>query len=361
MPWMDTHKSGFIPALEWFWNSFASTRPDILLIVCGSATTWIVNKLFNNHGGLHNRVTKRMVISPFSLRECESYYQSKDIAMNRYQIVESYMILGGIPYYMSFMQKNLSLPQNIDEMFFSKDAPLSGEYDNLYASLFTLPEDYLKVIETLSTKTVGMTRAEIVKLSGISDGGTLTKVLAELELSRFIEGYPGFMHKKKGAIYRLVDFYSLFHLKFIYGQGKIDAHFWSKFSRSHAHNAWRGFTFEQICIAHEKQIKEKLGIGGVLTYTSSWRSKDTAPGAQIDLVIDRRDDTINLCEMKFSSDQFTIDTGYEAELRYKISTFAQETKTKSAIHLTMVTTYGVKRNENSGIVQSEITMDDLFE
>jgi len=360
LPWMDTHRSDFITALEHFWNSWASSRPDILLVVCGSATSWMINKLIKNHGGLHNRVTRRMYIEPFTLGECEAYYKENGIVMNRYQMVESYMVLGGIPYYLSLMDKALSLTQNVDMLCFTQNGALTDEFSNLYASLFKRSENHIKIVEALGKKKKGLTRDEIVKLAKFSNGGGLTKALEELEQCGFIRKYNSFGKKLRSNLYQLVDFYTLFYLNFMQRNSNIDEHYWSNTIDTGKHRAWSGYAFEQVCMMHLKQIKQKLGISGVLTSVSSWQSSDSISGAQIDLLIERNDQVINLCEMKFSNADFRIDKKYEEDLRNKREVFLRNTKTRKAIHLTMITTYGIKQNEYSGMVQSEVNMDDLF-
>jgi AAA+ ATPase superfamily predicted ATPase len=307
LPWMDTHKSGFITALEHFWNDWASSRRDILLIVCGSATSWMINKLIKNHGGLHNRITKRIYLEPFTLGECEDYYKAVGMVMSRYQMIESYMILGGIPYYLSLMDKGLSLSQNIDKLIFSQNGLLQEEFGNLYASLFKYSENHIKVVEALSKKAKGLTREDIIRLTKIADGGGLTKTLEELEQCSFIRKYNAFEKKRKQLLYQLTDFYTLFYFNFVKENKYNDDNFWTNFTDNPKRRAWSGYSFEQLCLSHVKQIKYKLGIAGVLTSASSWRSEESTPGAQIDLLLDRNDNVINLCEMKFANAAFVID------------------------------------------------------
>ena len=360
LPWLDTPKSGFLSAFEHFWNDWASARRDILLIVCGSATSWITGKLLNNKGGLHNRITKKMSIAPFTLGECEEYLLSKNILLNRYQIVESYMIFGGIPYYLSLFEKGKSLAQNVDNLIFNESGELRNEFNNLYASLFKNHENYVKIVEALAKKAVGLSRDEILTLSKLQDGGTTTKILQELEECRFIRKYNAIDKKTKDGLYQLTDFYTLFYFKFIEKNEYNDPHFWSTSIDSPLHRSWSGYAFEQVCLDHIDQIKRKLGISGVQCKTASWRSRIADPGAQIDLLIERKDQIINLCEMKYSIAEFSIDKNYSQTLRNKVGAFRNESKTKKAIHLTMVTTFGIKPNEYAGIVQNEVVIDDLF-
>jgi AAA+ ATPase superfamily predicted ATPase len=361
MPWMDTARSEFLPALEYFWNSFASRRKDILLIVCGSAASWMTNKLFKNKGGLHNRITGRVFLQPFTLEQCEQYLKSRKVSFGRYDIVECYMVFGGIPYYLRQLNGAYSLTQNIDRLFFAADAPLRDEFINLYASLFKNSESYIEVIKALSKKAKGLTRNELVAAISISDGGTLTNILEELELSGFIRTYQAFPQKNNGSLYQLMDNFSLFCLRFTVGKKGFDEHYWSNIRESGMLNAWRGYAFEQVCLAHLYQIKQALGISGVLVNASSWRSRSSTPAVQIDLVLDRGDNLINLCEIKYSKYKFEITKDYEETLRNRQRAFAVETGTRKTVHTTLITTYGIKINSHSGIVNSEVTMNQLFQ
>ena len=362
LPWMDTPRSNFISAFEHFWNGWASARKDIVLIICGSATSWIINKVINDHGGLHNRVTKQIALQPFTLKECEMFAQSKGLEMSRYQLAECYMVFGGIPYYWSLLEKGLSLAQNIDKIIFAKNGKLSNEFDQLYASLFKSPEQYIDIVTALGKKKAGMTREEIIVAIDKYSNGALSKVLDELEYCGFIRKYNGFDKKSKQAIYQLIDNYTLFYFKFIQQNENNDEHFWSASIDSAMHRAWSGLAFERLCMAHTQQIKAALGIAGVLSNVYSWRkgADEMSDGAQIDLLIDRKDQVINLCEMKYSLSEYVIDAEYEQKLRNKKSVFIDTTNTRKAVHLTMVTTFGIKANAHSGIVQNEITLEDLF-
>ena len=362
LPWMDTARSNFISAFEHFWNGWASARKDIVLIICGSATSWIINKVINDHGGLHNRVTKQIALQPFTLKECEMFAQSKGLEMSRYQLAECYMVFGGIPYYWSLLEKGLSLAQNIDKIIFAKNGKLSNEFNQLYASLFKSPEQYIDIVTALGKKKVGMTREEIIAATDKYSNGALSKVLDELEYCGFIRKYNGFDKKSKQAIYQLIDNYTLFYFKFIQQNENNDEHFWSASIDSAMHRAWSGLAFERLCMVHTQQIKAALGIAGVLSNVYSWRkgADEMNDGAQIDLLIDRKDQVINLCEMKYSLSEYVIDAEYEQKLRNKKSAFIDATNTRKAVHLTMVTTFGIKANAHSGIVQNEITLEDLF-
>jgi len=360
-PWLDNKKSGFLSAFEYFWNTFASARSNILLITCASATSWIVNKIINSRGGLHNRVTHQIYLEPFNLRETEEFLKYRKISMKRIQIIECYMIMGGIPYYLEQLEKSVGLAQNIDNMFFSKNGLLRTEFSRMYASLFKDSEQYIKIVKALAKKSKGLTRDEIVQATKCPDGGRLTKKLEELELCGFISIDESFNNRKKMRLYRLCDFYSMFYLNFIEGRKSASEGFWSSAVSSATYKTWCGLAFEKLCVAHLSQIRLKLGISGIVTYTSSWRCFKEKDGAQIDLVIDRNDKVINLCEMKFCDKPYLISKDDDEEFRNRIALFQEDTKTRKTLHFTMVTPFGVKRNMYSDAIQSEVTMDDLFE
>lgn len=368
LPWMDTAKSGFIAALENFWNSWAVLRNDIKLIVCGSATSWMINNLIKSKGGLHNRLTHHLVLNPFTLHESEEYFKTFGFSYTRKQIAECYMALGGIPFYMSMMDKSKSVSQNIDDLFFSKNAPLKEEFNDLYRALFKNASPHIEIVTALATKRMGLTRQELLSITKQPDNGAFGTILEELEQCGFIRTYEPFANKisiggkrqKNNVVYQLVDFYTIFYFNFIRYNNYQDEHFWTTSYNSSLHNTWAGFSFEMLCLNHVNQIKHALGISGVQTLVCTWRGKDDTNGAQIDLIIDRKDDTINLCEMKYAKEEFEITKEYEAKLISKINAFANNTGTRKTLLLTMVSTYGVKPNIHSGIVQSELTIDDLY-
>ncbi len=361
LPWFDTPHSGFISALEHFWNSWASARKDVLLIVCGSAASWMINKLINNKGGLHNRVTQKIRIEPFTLKECDDLLRYKKMTLDHYQLIQLYMVLGGNPFYWEAVEKGLSASQNINKLCFDRNGLLSNEFNNLFKSLFAKAERHEAIVNALAKKNKGLTREEISRESKLANGGGLTRLLNELEESGFIRRYIPFGKISRNSLYQLCDFFSLFHIKFLKGQKTFDKNHWLRMIDNPKHRAWSGYAFEQVCLTHIPQIKKALGISGVETATSSWKSKKTKDGAQIDLVIDRRDGVINLCEMKFSINSFTIDKKHDAELRNKVGTFKSETQTRKSVFLTTVTTFGLQPNAYSGNVQSDLNMDALFE
>ena len=363
LPWMDTPRSNFIRALDHFWNGWATTRKDIVLIVCGSATSWIIDNIVLNYGGLHNRLTRQIHLQPFNLCECEMYCKERKLGFTKKQILEGYMAMGGIPYYWSFMERGLSLAQNIDKLFFAENGDLVHEYDALYASLFRNPSCHIAIVNSLAKKKVGMTREELLAATGISEGEQFAKTLRELEQCSFIRKYTFIGKKKKDAIFQLMDNYTLFYFKFIQQNNNGDQYFWTSMLQTPTHDAWAGLAFERVCLQHLEQIKTALGFSAVISTAHSWTSKSDntdAKGVQIDLLIDRNDGVINLCEMKYAKEEYVIDKEEDERLRKRLSTFIKESGTKKAVHITMITTYGLKKGGYADDIQNEVTMDDLY-
>jgi AAA+ ATPase superfamily predicted ATPase len=363
LPWIATKGSNFIQAFEYWWNTYASSNSDIVLIICGSSTSWMLNKIIKNRGGLHNRVTRQILLQPFSLKECEELARKQKLPFDTKAILDYYMILGGVPYYWKHLQKSKSLPQNIDNLFFSNNAVLKNEFSEIYNSLFKHSEKYILLVISVSKKQIGLSREEILQISRLTDGGSITRMLEELEQCGFIRSYHGFGKKQRDKIYQLIDLFSLFYLDFLHEKNLKDEQFWTNNYDTAQLNNWRGYAFEQVCLWHIPQIKHKLGISGVSTNYSSWRSmgeNTEKKKYQIDLVIDRNDRVVNLCEMKYADKEYGIDKDYNDILRKRKATFIEENKLRKTVHTTMITTFGVNHNTYWGNVQSEVTLDDLL-
>jgi hypothetical protein len=362
MPWLAAPRSGFLNAFGFFWNSWA-VKNNVVVVICGSAASWMIQKVVHNKGGLYNRITKRIHLQPFSLYETELYLQKKGLNLNRYQIVELYMAMGGIAHYLKEIQKGESVAQNIDRICFSPGGPLYDEFGQLYPSLFDHSENHIAVVRALSAKWSGLSRGDIIKSTGISNGGGLTKTLEELQHSGFIAEYLPFGRVKRETLYRLTDEYSLFYLKFIETLRKEGTGVWNAFQQKPIYRAWSGYAFESICLKHLPEIKKALGISGVFSNSSAFYHKgaDGMDGCQIDLLIDRDDRVINLCEIKWATSEFILTKSYAAELRKKVALFKHYSKTKKQVFLTFISTYGVLPNEHSlGVVDKELRLDDLF-
>ena len=360
LPWMDTPRSGFMTAFEGFWNTWGCHRDNLMVIVCGSANSWILDKLINSHGGLYNRVTYEIKLAPFTLTECETFYENKNVKMSRYDIVQSYMILGGVPYYMNYFQSGKSLAQNIDNIFFHKQGKLKDEYHRLFASIFSNPEAMKRIVEFLQTRNAGFTRSEIANGIDVKDGGRLSQSLNALIASDFVVKYIPF-GKGKREHYKLVDPFCLFYLHFINKKEKLEENFWQQNITSPQITSWRGYAYENVCFNHIQQIKKALGISGVITNHSAWsKRKDDTEGIQIDLLISRNDNVINMCEIKYYSSDFTVDKAYYQVLLHRQELLSKEIAPKVSIHSTLITTFGLSYNEYSGIFSNVITLDDLF-
>jgi len=364
LPWMDTHRSGFLKVFERFWNGWASARHDIMLIVCGSAASWMSKNVLRHKGGLFNRSSRQLYILPFTLCECEMLARSRGLQMDRRDLVSAYMVFGGAAYYWSLLDRSESLDQNIDRLFFFRNGELSNEFRRLYRSLFTNPDPYVAIVTALGTRKIGMTRDELCECGGgIANNGNLTECLENLELSGFVRKYSPLGRVKRGALYQLIDNFTLFYFKFVLENARHDEHFWSHAGTSPMRRAWEGLAFERVCLEHLQSIKSALGISGVASSCSSWRHVAGCPGdkgAQADLVIDRDDRVTNLCEMKFTLGEYEIDSEEAARLRNRVAALSKELGERSNVHLTLVASGGLKRNKYSNLVQSVVTLNDLF-
>ena len=361
LPSMDTQRSGFVRALGYFWNSWASLQDNLTLIVCGSATSWMIRNIVNDKGGLHDRITHELHLRPFTLKETEQYLQSRRFKWERLTIMQAYMALGGVPYYLSLLQRDESFASNIDRLFFGEEEALRREYKRLYSTLFKSPESYMAIVNALAKVKAGMTRNELRNALGQDSSGSLSGKLEDLVNCDIIRKYH--IHnkttKKNSAIYQLVDFYSLFYLTFV-PRAEAETNYWSNHIGTSEVNAWLGLSFERVCLVHVQQIKQALHIDRIATQFYSWRSQNETPKAQIDMVLDRADDIINLFEIKYSDADFRLDNDEAKKLQNRMVAFRNETKTKKALWLTLLTTYGLNEGRYSSLFVSVLTMDDLF-
>ncbi len=362
LPWIATAKSDFLTGFSYFWNSYVS-KSNILVVICGSATAWMIKKIINNKGGLHNRVTRKILLKPFSLSETESYFESRNLSFNRYQLIQFYLTMGGIPHYLDQVEKGKSAIQNIDDICFHPQGMLRTEFDNLYSSLFLHPERYEAIVNALATTWKGLSRVEILAATKFKDGGGITNMLKELEQSGFITSYTPFNKKKKETLYRLTDNYSLFYLKYIKDIPVNESMSWQSLSQTQTWKSWSGYAFENICLQHINEVKAALGIAGVHTRQLSFQAKATKDmeGAQIDLLIDRQDNTISLCEVKFYKEELVLTKSDATDLRRKRRVFKKVSNTKKQLFICLITTYGLIENKHSAdLIDNILTMDDLF-
>ena len=362
VPWLAGNKAAFITGLGWFWNSWAETR-NIVVVICGSAASWMIQKIVNDRGGLHNRITKRVFLYPFTLSETETYLQSHQIFYNRYQILQIYMAMGGIPHYLNEIKAGKSATQNINDICFSKNGFLRDEFSRLYASLFSNSSNHIAAVIALSKSRQGLTRPAVIKNAQLSEGGNTSKTLEELEQSGFITSYYPFDKRKKDMLYRLTDEYSLFYLRFIEHNKDSGDETWNQLSQTQAAKIWWGYAYENTCLKHLPNIKKALGITGVYTQSSTFFQKgnEEEKGAQIDLILDRNDQIINLFEIKFYNTEFTLSETEANSLRNQMWTFKEKTKTKKHLMIVILTTFGMTHNKYSlGLVENILTMDALF-
>jgi len=362
-PWLNTPKSGFLSSFDHWWNSWGTKQRNLVVVICGSAASWMIRHVVNNKGGLHNRITRMIRLLPFNLKETEEYLQARKVNLDRYQILQLYMVMGGIPHYLKEIKKGESATQAIDRVCFTKDGLLTSEFNNLYHSLFDDAIRHLAIVRVLAKNNAGMTRNEIIERTDLTSGGTITELLEELIESGFVRDWKPYDKKSKDTIYKLDDEFTHFHLKFMANIRSSGNGVWQSFSSGQSWKSWSGVAFERVCLKHIPQLKKELGISGVYTEESAWRYlSGNEKGAQIDLLLDRRDKVINLCEMKYSESEFTIDKTYATTLENKRDVFRSQTKTKKSIFLTFVTTFGITNNEYAKrLIQNSITMNAMFQ
>ena len=357
LPWMSTARSDFKGAIDYFWNSFGSSQKDLLLIVCGSATSWIIDNILDDKGGFYNRITRQIHLMPFTLGECEAFLKERRHILKRSQIIETYLYFGGIPYYLRLLDERLSPAQNVYELIIKEEGELHYEYDRLFGSLFKHSERHRAIIDAMMKRRCGIKRTELAAIEAIGDGEPLTKALNELLQCGFIRKYSDFTKEKQGCFFQITDPFVLF-IQSIREGGFPGS--WPACINTPGYYAWRGNAFEILCLNHIDKIKAALGISGVESNEFAWRSKEKKNGVQIDLIIDRRDDIIDVCEMKFTNDEFEVDEKYEAQLNHKIDVFQKETNTKKAVHMILISVNGLRRNPHSAVFLNQIDKDALF-
>lgn len=361
LPCLDTPKAGFIRALDQFWNGWAAHQHHVKLIVCGSATSWMLKNIIDSHGGLHNRITRELHIKPFTLSEAEDYLKANGFRWNRMAILEMYSATGGVPYYLSLLDRRYAVAQNIDRLFFGFDALLGREFERLFKSLFKSPDNYVRIIELLAKSRKGLTREELKQALGINTGGYLTQLLSNLENCDFIRSYHTREKKIKAnqLIYQITDAFTQFHFSFCANR-TTDAHYWSSQHNTPRLNTWLGLSFERVSMTHVDAIKQALGIARLHTEYYAWRSHDTEPRTQIDLVIECPKQVAYLCEMKFSRGEYVMTAADDRLLNTRMMNFLTETGFKASVQVVMVTTQGLKANAYASNITNQVTLNDLF-
>ena len=364
LPWFDTPCSGFLKAFEHFWNEWATSRKDVLLVICGSATTWIVNKILRSRGGLHNRVTRQIPLAPFTLKECEAFAEYKNLGFDRRQVMECYMTFGGVAYYWSILQEGQSAAQNIDRLFFGVADEMRNEFARLFSSLFKSSTRHVEIVRLLGRRKAGMTRDEIIESTGEKSSGDVSQCLEELVQCGFLVNTHPIRRKKKGSVYRLVDPYVLFYFRFVENWRGNDKMHWTHNYHAPAVNSWRGEAFERVCLLHADQIKKAIGIQGIESNVFSWRwrSPDAGErGVQVDMLIDRADGIVDLCEIKYCEDRYLLDKEEDEKIRHRAEVFRRESGVRKAVQTILIVSHGVANSKYLGNIQVVVDGVSLFE
>ena len=364
LPWVATAKSGFVQLLAHFWNDYLSKESHFILVVCGSATSWISKKILNDPGGLHNRVTENIHLYPFTIAETRDFLRNKGLQPSNQEVAKIYMTLGGVPFYLENLRKGESFPAAIERICFSPNGILHNEYNNLFNALFTNAELHQEIAAALASQSAGMTHTELLKKMNRSQAtGSYQRAIEELMVSDFVIELSPFGKKKRGTVYQLVDEFCIFYHRFIKTNRKYSPGIWQQLAESQSYKVWAGYAFEMLCQKHIEAIKQTLGIAAVYTQIYSIQVPATAEAAgfQIDLLIDRKDDSINLCEVKFYNGPFTITKEYYQELLIKKQRFIEYTGTKKQVFVTLISNHGLVDNAYAReVVDAEVSLEEMM-
>lgn len=369
LPWMVTQKSGLLQALDHYWNAHWSQMKAIKVVVCGSAASWMLDNLINAKGGLHNRLTATLNLQPFSLSETAEYLKAHGHRYTHQRVLDTYLVTGGVPHYLNQMKKSRSLLQNINDMCFNPNGLLHQEFPRLFRALFKSAEDNLQIIRLIAQKRFGISRNDLIKNLKTQSGGTLTKRIEELEAAGFIKTFIPYGLNNRSQYYRVTDEYSFFYLKWIEPELKKGLSFsegyWQSLSKTSSWNSWSGYAFETVCLKHIEPIRKALGLENIGCKTGSWRHKTKdkhKTGAQIDLLFDRLDDALTLCEIKYTRQAFKVDKSYAKELMNKLDCFEKQTNNRKELFLALISVSNVKETAwSEELVDQVVLLEDLFE
>lgn len=368
-PWMVTRRSGLLEAVDYYWNRFWVHDRRIKLIICGSSASWIINNIINNQGGLHNRITYQINLDVFNLKETKSYLHKSGIKLNDRQITQIYMVTGGVPFYLSKIEKGISAAQVIEKLAFSKNCILLNEFDNLFSSLFYSYNEYIKTIRMIAKHRYGVGQEELLTTLGKSKAGMGgLRILDDLEKAGFIISFKPHFHKKKGIYYKVIDEYISFYLNWIEPikntllVRSLEQDYWEKQQYLAKWHSWAGYAFEALCYKHLPQIRKALHLNSS-SIPNTWRyaPRKGEKGAQIDLLFDRSDESITICEIKYSNQPFAIDKQYYNNLLNKIEVFKKITRTTKQIFTALISANGLKPTIYSEhLISDVVTLKDLF-
>jgi hypothetical protein len=371
LPWMATHRSGLVPAIDYLWNARLSKLPNLVWVLCGSAASFMLDRLINAKGGLHNRITHRLRLDPFQLSDTRDFLASRGLRRGTAQTLELYMALGGVPYYLLQVPRGASAAQAIGQICFERSGQLSDEFARLFSSLFDDSGEHEKLIRAVAKRRAGVLRDELISLAGLKSGGRVSRRLDELEAAGFLARFVPYGKTKRDTSYRLIDEYCLFYLSWIEPAptssfSTSGVKYWQAKAGSPGFRAWAGYAFEGICLKHSAEIQAALGIDTMANVVGTWRyapaSGTSDRGAQIDLLFDRPDGVINLCELKYAADEFVLTKAYAKELVEKVEIFKRRSKAKKDVLVTLVTTHGLKPGLwNDEVIDSVVTVDEMID
>lgn len=366
LPWFCNSKAGFLPALDYYWNQRWSANAKMKLIVCGSAASWMIKNVVNAKGGLHNRLTKKMYIAPFQFVEVKEFSKTNKLNFTDTQLLQIYMVLGGVPFYWSLLKKTTPISKQIDDLLFGKNAILKNELQNIFRSLFDNSELHLRIVKILSAAKSGIERNTLLNKCQIKSGGQASQYLDNLIHSGFIESFHLFGNKKKLTLFRLIDSFSYFDSYWSKQSLGLVA-FWQNKIQTPKLNTWAGYAFENFCLQHINQIIKALEIDRQVEAIHSWHSIDQnkkgdieEKGAQIDLIIERMDGVLHVIEIKYSQNEFVLKKEDAKNILNKVDRFKEKTQYRGQIKINLVTPIGLKKGLwNDEVFDKTITLKDL--
>jgi len=372
LPWLCSPKSGFFEALDQAWNTSFERQHNVKVIVCGSAASWMLKKIVHAKAGFSRRITHKIQLPPFSLKETKEYLTFKGFDLSLMSIAEIYMIFGGIPYYLNFMNPHKSIYQNIEDECFDISGRLVDEYHLVFDSLFNHSNNHKKIVEFIASRQKGVLLKELTKQFSSLKGGSLSRIIDNLVGSSFIKKTAPLYNEKKGTTYRIIDEYILFYLKWIKSapQSIIESPntlYFQSIAQKNAYSSWKGFAFERLCLKHEYQIRKALGIHKILTMPSMvyFYDEQGKRSSQIDLLFERADRVITICEMKYSETEYSLKKSDIKSMMHKKKDLRRylsaKKKGQKDIHICYITSNGVKHNQNFYELQpSVLHLNDLF-
>jgi AAA+ ATPase superfamily predicted ATPase len=299
--WMANYQNELVSVIKMIWEKYLSQNPDLTLILCGSIASFMKSKVLKS-SALYGRTDYELNLHELNLSEISEFFPGKGSD----EVIDTAMLVGGIPKYLELISEYPSLYDALEPLAFSQDGFFKTEYDRLFASHFGKKPIFMKIIQTLATNPYGLTTGKLAKEMQVASGGTLCHQLDDLESAGFLHSIIPF-DKPEGSKLRkyiLMDAYVRFYHSIIRGSMKETTPPNTQFHAimsSPRYAAWAGMAFEFLCMRHHKEISRILGFHGIPYTAGPFFQRKTldTPGVQIDLLFERSDKILVLCEMKY--------------------------------------------------------------